>query len=461
MNALDVMTQRQVPARPTGNSGETGSYAKTNAKAGSDARSGAEPFSVVLSGQDRRAAATPANGNKNATDTSVTEGDQDTDATILEGTEEEGATASGHSGEMLTLFEGLMSSAAFGDDVSLGEASTGSQGADEETPGSTTDAESAMAKLAGDNSATAQVQADQPAELASPDRAATMSGAGAAVTALASPARGSAGTGKTAPSGTPQNGQVASAEAKETVRALGGAGEVAPARPGEDKAKLNGRMRDGPDRDQVNSLRQHEERPDNAPRNVEVLESRRYAGSQSMSGNALLLTRSLIDTGSAALATQTAESARSSAVPGQPQSGQMLHTLKLQLNPLSLGSVTAVLKLSGEELSVDIKVETAEAYRQLTDDNQAILKALRSQGYGVEQINIQHVAGSDRAANQTQQAGFQTGLQNTASGDTLASGNQTGSQGGQGQSTGRDGGQGHEQGSLASSDSGRADGVYL
>jgi hypothetical protein len=146
----------------------------------------------------------------------------------------------------------------------------------------------------------------------------------------------------------------------------------------------------------------------------------------------------------------------------QAFSPMVLHTLKLQLNPASLGSVTAVLKLSGEELTVDIKVQTAEAYRQLSDDNQAILKALRAQGFGVEQISIQHVVGPDRSANQAQQqAGQQNSFQGPGSGDAQASGREAGGQGGRNQFGSQHEGQGHDQKPFSSPDARRSDGVYL
>ncbi|MBW3097357.1 flagellar hook-length control protein FliK [Pseudohoeflea coraliihabitans] len=92
----------------------------------------------------------------------------------------------------------------------------------------------------------------------------------------------------------------------------------------------------------------------------------------------------------AAANASTAATAAQSPSAASP-AGQKVHTLKLQLNPLSLGQVTAVLRLSGEELNVQLKVETAEAYRQLSSDSASIIKALRAQGFGVENVSVQHV----------------------------------------------------------------------
>ena len=192
-----------------------------------------------------------------------------------------------------------------------------------------------------------------------------------------------------------------------------------------------------------------------------MIESRRFMPAQAMSANAQLLTRSLVDAGNTALSAQRAAPPQPIAQTGPQQAGQTLHTLKLQLNPVSLGAVTAVLKLSGDDLSVEIKVQTAEAYRQIKQDNESIVKALRGQGFGVEQITVQHVAGTDRASSQTPQQGFQPGQQGAGSSDTQSSGRESGRNNASQQGSGSQGGQGHEQSSYAGSGTGRTDGVYL
>ena len=65
------------------------------------------------------------------------------------------------------------------------------------------------------------------------------------------------------------------------------------------------------------------------------------------------------------------------------------HVLKIQLRPLELGMVTASLHLSGEQLSVEIQVENAEAYNRLSTDREAINSALRGLGFDVDRITIQ------------------------------------------------------------------------
>jgi chemotaxis protein MotD len=46
------------------------------------------------------------------------------------------------------------------------------------------------------------------------------------------------------------------------------------------------------------------------------------------------------------------------------------------------------MRLSGDTLNVDLKVETGAAYRQLKEDHGKILEALRSQGYAVDNVTI-------------------------------------------------------------------------
>jgi chemotaxis protein MotD len=68
--------------------------------------------------------------------------------------------------------------------------------------------------------------------------------------------------------------------------------------------------------------------------------------------------------------------------------GKVVNTLQIQMNPVDLGLVTATMRLSGDTLNVDLKVETGTAYRQLKEDHDKILEALRSQGYAVDNVTI-------------------------------------------------------------------------
>ncbi|RWO87803.1 flagellar hook-length control protein FliK [Mesorhizobium sp.] len=64
------------------------------------------------------------------------------------------------------------------------------------------------------------------------------------------------------------------------------------------------------------------------------------------------------------------------------------HVLKIELHPAELGMVTANLRLSGEQLSIELKPETHDAYRRLSADSEAIVKSLRGLGFEVDKVTI-------------------------------------------------------------------------
>ncbi|HWK67458.1 MAG TPA: flagellar hook-length control protein FliK [Rhizobiaceae bacterium] len=71
------------------------------------------------------------------------------------------------------------------------------------------------------------------------------------------------------------------------------------------------------------------------------------------------------------------------------QSAPAIQSLKIQLQPVELGVVTANLRMTGEQLSVEIKVESVEAYNRLSGETEAIARALRSHGIAVDDVVIQ------------------------------------------------------------------------
>ncbi|UCI09217.1 flagellar hook-length control protein FliK [Mesorhizobium sp. B1-1-8] len=75
------------------------------------------------------------------------------------------------------------------------------------------------------------------------------------------------------------------------------------------------------------------------------------------------------------------------------------HVLKIELHPAELGTVTASLRLSGEQLSIEMKPETHEAYRRLTTDSDAIIKSLRGLGFDVNHVTILQPSIAVHAAN--------------------------------------------------------------
>jgi chemotaxis protein MotD len=66
-----------------------------------------------------------------------------------------------------------------------------------------------------------------------------------------------------------------------------------------------------------------------------------------------------------------------------------VNTLKLQMNPENLGSMVASLRLKGEELTVELRVDSAEAYQQLSADHDDIVKALQDQGFSIDKVTVQ------------------------------------------------------------------------
>lgn len=65
-----------------------------------------------------------------------------------------------------------------------------------------------------------------------------------------------------------------------------------------------------------------------------------------------------------------------------------MQTLSIQLTPVELGTVEAKLRVAGAELSVELRVETHEAWRRLSSDHDEIVKALRDKGYDIGQVTI-------------------------------------------------------------------------
>ena len=82
------------------------------------------------------------------------------------------------------------------------------------------------------------------------------------------------------------------------------------------------------------------------------------------------------------------------------------------MNPHDLGTVTATLRLIGDELHVHLTVETRAAYRQLSEDSKGMLDALKAHGFSVDQLTINISSTAD--------AEQQKGQQNAATGQQMA-----------------------------------------
>lgn len=87
------------------------------------------------------------------------------------------------------------------------------------------------------------------------------------------------------------------------------------------------------------------------------------------------------------------------------------HTLKIELHPAELGAVTASMRLSGEQLSIELKPETYEAHRRLTSDSESIVKSLKALGFDVDKVTILQpsIATTPAARADAAQPGIATG----------------------------------------------------
>lgn len=80
---------------------------------------------------------------------------------------------------------------------------------------------------------------------------------------------------------------------------------------------------------------------------------------------------------------------QASALPGTPVSAPSpTHVLRIELHPAELGSVTASLRLSGEQLTIELKPDSHDGYRRLASDSDAIVKSLRSLGFDIDKVTI-------------------------------------------------------------------------
>jgi chemotaxis protein MotD len=147
---------------------------------------------------------------------------------------------------------------------------------------------------------------------------------------------------------------------------------------------------------------------------VTVLDSRRYLGLADGS-NSALVANTLSGNKDWSSAMKAGSTAATTAVASN--TSKVVNTLKIQMNPEKLGTVTATMRLSGETLSVDLKVQSAEAYRQLSNDQGPMVDSLRAQGYKVDNITVTYApqATTDSGQQQNSQAGFQGQQQSGAS----------------------------------------------
>lgn len=79
----------------------------------------------------------------------------------------------------------------------------------------------------------------------------------------------------------------------------------------------------------------------------------------------------------------------------QPGGAAEIKSLKIQLNPVELGAVTAHLRIKDDAVTVELSAETADAQRQLASDADMIVKSLRALGLDVDRVTVQLTGRSD------------------------------------------------------------------
>ncbi|MGO4618866.1 flagellar hook-length control protein FliK [Ensifer sp. 2YAB10] len=193
--------------------------------------------------------------------------------------------------------------------------------------------------------------------------------------------------------------------------------------------------------------------------NVTVLEARRYLGI-SMNPN----TSAVADAIAGEVSASPLQPSAALSQPGAwTQAGKTLNTLKIQLHPIELGLVTATLRLKDDELQVELKVETGEAFRQLRDDQSEMVKALRAQGFAVDQVNIVFNSGGDtsQSGGSQTQAQAQAGQQGRERADGNGQGRQQRQEDGQASMAERWGGNGGTDDAAAGTERSRTGHVYM
>ncbi len=135
---------------------------------------------------------------------------------------------------------------------------------------------------------------------------------------------------------------------------------------------------------------------------VTVLDSRRYLGLAANS-NSALVAGTLAGDHEWSAAMQPGSALSNAA--NLTSTGKVVNTLKIQLRPDNLGDVTATMRLSGDQLSVDLKVQTSEAYRQLHADQSRMVDALRAQGYQVDNITVSMASNADQQSDSGRNSG--------------------------------------------------------
>ncbi|MGN6470361.1 MAG: flagellar hook-length control protein FliK [Rhizobiaceae bacterium] len=117
------------------------------------------------------------------------------------------------------------------------------------------------------------------------------------------------------------------------------------------------------------------------------------------SGSAASFAAALAGGGRLARYTTAASAAAAS---GAPAGALPVQSLRIQLQPVELGAVTANLKYSGSHLTIDIEVETPDAQRRLSGDSSDIVKSLQSLGFQVDKVTVRQAQPQAQTQSPTQ-----------------------------------------------------------
>jgi hypothetical protein len=94
-----------------------------------------------------------------------------------------------------------------------------------------------------------------------------------------------------------------------------------------------------------------------------------------------------------------------------PAYAPVVRSIKLQLNPVSLGVVTIVLTGSEGEMRVHLEAERAETFGKVEHERAAISARLNGAGYAITELTVGRMAAADTPARDGDRQGGQTGGQ--------------------------------------------------
>ncbi|MCV0393761.1 MAG: flagellar hook-length control protein FliK [Rhizobiaceae bacterium] len=133
------------------------------------------------------------------------------------------------------------------------------------------------------------------------------------------------------------------------------------------------------------------------------------------------------------------------AMPNETAATRAPDSLRIQLNPAHLGTVTARLSIEGGQLTVEITVESDAALRQLTTDRETIERSLRGLGLDLGEVRISQAQPSAGG----QQANTGAGQRDGQPQQQFAQQEGTGGSGGERRQNGQENGFGQARGDNA------------